>query len=287
MIILQGNKLERSFSGDVLFQNISLQVDERDRIALVGPNGAGKSTLLKLLVGEETPTSGEVNTKKDLTLSYLAQNSRFESDKTIYEEMLKVFEALRQDEKRLRQMEMDMATVSGQDLTRLMMDYDLLAERFRQQGGFTYEAEIKAILNGFKFDESMWQMTIAELSGGQNTRLALAKMLLEKPELLVLDEPTNHLDIETIAWLENYLANYQGALIIVSHDRYFLDKVATVTLDLTPNGLDRYSGNYSRFMALKAEKLVAEEKQFDKQQKEIAKLEDFVQKNIVRAKGSG
>ncbi|HEP1737332.1 TPA: ABC-F family ATP-binding cassette domain-containing protein [Streptococcus pyogenes] len=283
MIILQGNKLERSFSGDVLFQNISLQVDERDRIVLVGPNGAGKSTLLKLLVGEETPTSGEVNTKKDLTLSYLAQNSRFESDKTIYEEMLKVFEALRQDEKRLRQMEMDMATVSGQDLTRLMMDYDLLAERFRQQGGFTYESDIKAILNGFKFDESMWQMTIAELSGGQNTRLALAKMLLEKPELLVLDEPTNHLDIETIAWLENYLANYQGALIIVSHDRYFLDKVATVTLDLTPHGLDRYVGNYSRFMTLKAEKLVAEEKQFDKQQKEIAKLEDFVQKNIVRA----
>ncbi|HER2357750.1 TPA: ABC-F family ATP-binding cassette domain-containing protein [Streptococcus pyogenes] len=283
MIILQGNKLERSFSGDVLFQNISLQVDERDRIALVGPNGAGKSTLLKLLVGEETPTSGEVNTKKDLTLSYLAQNSRFESDQTIYEEMLKVFEALRQDEKRLRQMEMDMATVSGQVLTRLMTDYDLLTEHFRQQGGFTYESDIKAILNGFKFNESMWQMTIAELSGGQNTRLALAKMLLEKPELLVLDEPTNHLDIETIAWLENYLANYQGALIIVSHDRYFLDKVATVTLDLTPNGLDRYSGNYSRFMALKAEKLVAEEKQFDKQQKEIAKLEDFVQKNIVRA----
>ncbi|HES5816435.1 TPA: ABC-F family ATP-binding cassette domain-containing protein [Streptococcus pyogenes] len=283
MIILQGNKLERSFSGDVLFQNISLQVDERDRIALVGPNGAGKSTLIKLLVGEETPTSGEVNTKKDLTLSYLAQNSRFESDQTIYEEMLKVFEALRQDEKRLRQMEMDMATVSGQVLTRLMTDYDLLTEHFRQQGGFTYESDIKAILNGFKFDESMWQMTIAELSGGQNTRLALAKMLLEKPELLVLDEPTNHLDIETIAWLENYLANYQGALIIVSHDRYFLDKVATVTLDLTPNGLDRYSGNYSRFMALKAEKLVAEEKQFDKQQKEIAKLEDFVQKNIVRA----
>ncbi|HEQ4411796.1 TPA: ABC-F family ATP-binding cassette domain-containing protein [Streptococcus pyogenes] len=283
MIILQGNKLERSFSGDVLFQNISLQVDERDRIALVGPNGTGKSTLLKLLVGEETPTSGEVNTKKDLTLSYLAQNSRFESDQTIYEEMLKVFEALRQDEKRLRQMEMDMATVSGQVLTRLMTDYDLLTEHFRQQGGFTYESDIKAILNGFKFDESMWQMTIAELSGGQNTRLALAKMLLEKPELLVLDEPTNHLDIETIAWLENYLANYQGALIIVSHDRYFLDKVATVTLDLTPNGLDRYSGNYSRFMALKAEKLVAEEKQFDKQQKEIAKLEDFVQKNIVRA----
>lgn len=215
-------------------------------------------------------------------MSYLAQNSRFESDQTIHEEMLKVFEALRQDEKRLRQMEMDMATVSGQDLTRLMTDYDLLTEHFRQQGGFTYESDIKAILNGFKFDESMWQMTIAELSGGQNTRLALAKMLLEKPELLVLDEPTNHLDIETIAWLENYLANYQGALIIVSHDRYFLDKVATVTLDLTPHGLDRYVGNYSRFMTLKAEKLVTEEKQFDKQQKEIAKLEDFVQKKYCQ-----
>ncbi|MGG6798043.1 UNVERIFIED_CONTAM: ABC-F family ATP-binding cassette domain-containing protein [Streptococcus canis] len=283
MIILQGNKLERSFSGEVLFQNISLQVGEHDRIALVGPNGAGKSTLLKLLVGEEIPTSGEVNTKKDLTLSYLAQNSRFESDKTIYDEMLKVFEGLQSDEQRLRQMEMEMATVSGQDLSRLMADYDLLAERFRQQGGFTYESDIKAILNGFRFDESMWQMTISELSGGQNTRLALAKMLLEKPELLVLDEPTNHLDIETIAWLENYLTNYQGALIIVSHDRYFLDKVATVTLELTPHGLDRYVGNYSRFMTLKAEKLAVEERQFEKQQKEIAKLEDFVQKNIVRA----
>lgn len=283
MIILQGNKIERSFSGDVLFQNISIQVDERDRIALVGPNGAGKSTLLKILVGEETPTNGEINKKKELTLSYLAQDSRFESDKTIYQEMLKVFDDLRADERRLRQMEMDMANLSGSDLEQLMAEYDKLSERFRLRNGFTYESDIKAILNGFKFDESMWDMAISELSGGQNTRLALAKMLLERPELLVLDEPTNHLDIDTIAWLENYLANYQGALIIVSHDRYFLDKVATVTLDLTPNGLDRYVGNYSRFIDLKAEKLASEEKQFEKQQKEIAKLEDFVQKNIVRA----
>lgn len=283
MIILQGNKIERSFSGDVLFQNISIQVDERDRIALVGPNGAGKSTLLKILVGEETPTNGEINKKKELTLSYLAQDSRFESDKTIYQEMLKVFDDLRADERRLRQMEMDMANLSGSDLEQLMAEYDKLSERFRLRNGFSYESDIKAILNGFKFDESMWDMAISELSGGQNTRLALAKMLLERPELLVLDEPTNHLDIDTIAWLENYLANYQGALIIVSHDRYFLDKVATVTLDLTTNGLDRYVGNYSRFIDLKAEKLASEEKQFEKQQKEIAKLEDFVQKNIVRA----
>ena len=283
MIILQANKIERSFAGEVLFNNINLQVDERDRIALVGKNGAGKSTLLKILVGEEEPTSGEINKKKDISLSYLAQDSRFESENTIYDEMLHVFDDLRRTEKQLRQMELEMGEKSGEDLDKLMADYDRLSENFRQAGGFTYEADIRAILNGFKFDESMWQTKIAELSGGQNTRLALAKMLLEKPNLLVLDEPTNHLDIETIAWLENYLVNYSGALIIVSHDRYFLDKVATVTLDLTKHSLDRYVGNYSRFVELKEQKLATEAKNYEKQQKEIAALEDFVNRNLVRA----
>ena len=283
MIILQANKIERSFAGEVLFDNINLQVDERDRIALVGKNGAGKSTLLKILVGEEEPTSGEINKKKDISLSYLAQDSRFESENTIYDEMLHVFDDLRRKEKQLRQMELEMGEKSGDDLNKLMSDYDRLSENFRQAGGFTYEADIRAILNGFKFDESMWQMKIAELSGGQNTRLALAKMLLEKPNLLVLDEPTNHLDIETIAWLENYLVNYSGALIIVSHDRYFLDKVATITLDLTKHSLDRYVGNYSRFVELKEQKLATEAKNYEKQQKEIAALEDFVNRNLVRA----
>ena len=283
MIILQANKIERSFAGEVLFDNINLQVDERDRIALVGKNGAGKSTLLKILVGEEEPTSGEINKKKDISLSYLAQDSRFESENTIYDEMLHVFDDLRRTEKQLRQMELEMGEKFGEDLEKLMSDYDRLSENFRQAGGFTYEADIRAILNGFKFDESMWQMKIAELSGGQNTRLALAKMLLEKPNLLVLDEPTNHLDIETIAWLENYLVNYSGALIIVSHDRYFLDKVATITLDLTKHSLDRYVGNYSRFVELKEQKLLTEAKNYEKQQKEIAALEDFVNRNLVRA----
>ena len=283
MIILQANKIERSFAGEVLFDNINLQVDERDRIALVGKNGAGKSTLLKILVGEEEPTSGEINKKKDISLSYLAQDSRFESENTIYDEMLHVFDDLRRTEKQLRQMELEMGEKSGENLDKLMSDYDRLSENFRQAGGFTYEADIRAILNGFKFDESMWQMKIAELSGGQNTRLALAKMLLEKPNLLVLDEPTNHLDIETIAWLENYLVNYSGALIIVSHDRYFLDKVATITLDLTKHSLDRYVGNYSRFVELKEQKLATEAKNYEKQQKEIAALEDFVNRNLVRA----
>ena len=283
MIILQANKIERSFAGEVLFDNISLQVDERDRIALVGKNGAGKSTLLKILVGEEEPTSGEINKKRDLSLSYLAQDSRFESSNTIYEEMLHVFDDLRISEKTLRQMELAMGEKTGADLEKLMQDYDRLSEEFRQAGGFTYEADIRAILNGFKFDESMWQMKIEELSGGQNTRLALAKMLMEKPNLLVLDEPTNHLDIETIAWLENYLVNYSGALLIVSHDRYFLDKVATITLDLTKHSLDRYVGNYSSFVEQKEQKLLTEAKNYEKQQKEIAALEDFVNRNLVRA----
>ena len=283
MIILQANKIERSFAGEVLFDNISLQVDERDRIALVGKNGAGKSTLLKILVGEEEPTSGEINKKRDLSLSYLAQDSRFESSNTLYDEMLHVFDDLRKTEKTLRQMELEMGEKTGADLEKLMQDYDRLSEEFRQAGGFTYEADIRAILNGFKFDESMWQMKIEELSGGQNTRLALAKMLLEKPNLLVLDEPTNHLDIETIAWLENYLVNYSGALLIVSHDRYFLDKVATITLDLTKHSLDRYVGNYSSFVEQKEQKLLTEAKNYEKQQKEIAALEDFVNRNLVRA----
>mgnify|MGYP000933986425 FL=1 len=283
MIILQANKIERSFAGEVLFDNINLQVDERDRIALVGRNGAGKSTLLKILVGEEEPTKGEINKKKDISLSYLAQDSRFESENTIFDEMLHVFDDLRRTETQLRQMELEMGEKFGAELDKLMSDYDRLSENFRQAGGFTYEADIRAILNGFKFDETMWQMKIAELSGGQNTRLALAKMLLEKPNLLVLDEPTNHLDIETIAWLENYLVNYSGALIIVSHDRYFLDKVATITLDLTKHSLDRYVGNYSRFVEQKEQKLATEAKNYEKQQKEIAALEDFVNRNLVRA----
>ena len=283
MIILQANKIERSFAGDVLFENINLQLDERDRIALVGKNGAGKSTLLKILVGEEEPTSGEINKKKDISLSYLAQDSRFESENTIYDEMLHVFDDLRTTEKQLRQMELDMGEKTGVELDKLMSDYDRLSEEFRQAGGFTYEADVRTILNGFKFDESMWQMKFAELSGGQNTRLALAKMLLEKPNLLVLDEPTNHLDIETISWLENYLVNYSGALLIVSHDRYFLDKVATITLDLTKHSLDRYVGNYSSFVEQKEQKLLTEAKNYEKQQKEIAALEDFVNRNLVRA----
>ncbi|MBF0805404.1 MULTISPECIES: ABC-F family ATP-binding cassette domain-containing protein [unclassified Streptococcus] len=283
MIIMQASKVERSFAGDVLFQNITFQIGDRDRIALVGRNGAGKSTLLKILVGVEEATSGEISRKKDLSLSYLSQSSSLDSNLSIYDEMLKVFDNLRQDDQTLRELEAEMGQVTGAELASLMSRYDQLSESFRQAGGFQYEAKIRSILNGFQFDEGMWSMPISDLSGGQKTRLALAKMLLEEPQLLVLDEPTNHLDIETIAWLENYLTNYQGALLIVSHDRYFLDKVANITWDLRPNSLDRYVGNYTKFVQEKAQRLETQRKEYEKQQKEIAALEDFVAKNLVRA----
>ncbi|MDG6126945.1 ABC-F family ATP-binding cassette domain-containing protein [Lactococcus formosensis] len=283
MILLQGNGIARTFGGDVLFENINFNLQDHSRMALVGRNGAGKSTLLKIIAGVEEPSAGSISKVKDLHLNYLAQDTGLSSELTIFEEMLTVFEKLRQTERQLRQMELQMSELTGDDLESLMHRYDALSEEFRQANGFTYEAEIKSVLNGFRFDEKMWDRAISSLSGGQKTRLALAKMLLEKPDLLILDEPTNHLDIETLAWLETYLKNYSGSLLIVSHDRYFLDKVVTETLEISRGKLTRFAGNYSKYIELKAEMLATEQKNYDKQQKEIEKLEDFVARNMVRA----
>ena len=283
MILIQGNGIARTFGSDVLFENINFSLQEHGRVALVGRNGAGKSTLLKIIAGVEEASSGTISKSKELSLNYLAQDQGLSSELTIFEEMLTVFARLREMESQLREMEQQMSERSGQALSVLMERYDMLSEDFRMQHGFTYEAEIKSVLNGFRFTELMWQQKISALSGGQKTRLALAKMLLEKPQLLVLDEPTNHLDIETLAWLENYLKNYDGSLLLVSHDRYFLDKVVTETLELSRGELTRFAGNYSRYIELKAEKITLEQKEFDKQQKEIAKLEDYVARNLVRA----
>lgn len=283
MILIQGSGIARTFGSDVLFEGINFSLQEHSRTALVGRNGAGKSTLLKIIAGVETASAGTVSKTKELSLSYLAQDQGLSSELTIFEEMLTVFGELRKIEKKLRELEFLMSENSGEALSALMSRYDQLSETFRRKDGFSYEAEIKAILNGFHFQESMWSKNISELSGGQKTRLALAKMLLEKPQLLILDEPTNHLDIETLSWLENYLKNYAGALLIVSHDRYFLDKVVTETLELSRGKLTHFSGNYSRYITLRAEKIALEQKEFDKQQKEIAKLEDYVARNLVRA----
>lgn len=283
MILLQGNGIARTFGSDVLFENINFSLQDHSRMALVGRNGAGKSTLLKIIAGVEEASQGTISKIKELTMNYLAQDTGLRSERTIFAEMLTVFESLRQLEKQLRQMEEQMGELTGDDLSALMERYDALSERFRAQNGFTYEAEIRSVLNGFRFDQTMWEREISSLSGGQKTRLALAKMLLEKPQLLILDEPTNHLDIETLAWLENYLKNYDGSLLIVSHDRYFLDKVVNEVLELSRGELTRFSGNYSRYVELREQKLLLEMKNFEKQQKEIAKLEDYVARNLVRA----
>ncbi|GFH39938.1 ABC-F family ATP-binding cassette domain-containing protein [Lactococcus insecticola] len=284
MILLQGNNISRTFGADVLFEKINFTIQDNSRVSLVGRNGAGKSTLLKIIAEVETASSGDISKTKNLSLSYLAQDANFSSERTVYDEMLSVFSDVIAQEKMLRQMEEQMAEVTGDALTSLMTRYDALTETFRQNKGFTYESEIKNVLNGFKFDETQfWHQKVASLSGGQKTRLALAKILLENPQFLILDEPTNHLDIETLLWLENYLKNYRGAILIVSHDRYFLDKVTTETLELSRGKLEKYPGNYSQYIALKAEKLASMAKQYDKQQKEIASLEDFVNRNIARA----
>lgn len=283
MILLQGNNISRTFGADVLFEKINFTIQDNSRVSLVGRNGAGKSTLLKIIAEVETPSSGEISKTKNLTMSYLAQEANFSSERTIYDEMLSVFEVQISQEKQLRQMETQMGELSGADLSSLMTRYDSLTETFRQNKGFTYESDIKNVLNGFKFDETFWAQSVASLSGGQKTRLALAKILLENPAFLILDEPTNHLDIETLLWLENYLKNYRGAILIVSHDRYFLDKVTTETLELSRGKLEKYVGNYSKYIELKAEKLAIQAKQYDKQQKEIANLEDFVNRNLARA----
>lgn len=283
MILLQGNNISRTFGADVLFEKINFTIQDNSRVSLVGRNGAGKSTLLKIIADVETPSSGEISKTKSLTMSYLAQETNFSSEQTIYDEMLSVFEEQIGQEKQLRQMEAQMGELSGADLSSLMTRYDSLTETFRQNKGFTYESDIKNVLNGFKFDESFWAQSVSSLSGGQKTRLALAKILLENPSFLILDEPTNHLDIETLLWLENYLKNYRGTILIVSHDRYFLDKVTTETLELSRGKLEKYVGNYSQYIKLKAEKLATQAKQYDKQQKEIASLEDFVNRNLARA----
>lgn len=283
MILLQGNNISRTFGADVLFEKINFTIQDNSRVSLVGRNGAGKSTLLKIIAEVETPSSGEISKTKNLIMSYLAQEANFSSERTIYDEMLSVFEVQISQEKQLRQMETQMGELSGADLSSLMTRYDSLTETFRQNKGFTYESDIKNVLNGFKFDETFWAQSVASLSGGQKTRLALAKILLENPAFLILDEPTNHLDIETLLWLENYLKNYRGAILIVSHDRYFLDKVTTETLELSRGKLEKYVGNYSKYIELKAEKLATQAKQYDKQQKEIANLEDFVNRNLARA----
>ncbi|WP_113927135.1 ABC-F family ATP-binding cassette domain-containing protein [Bacillus sp. P14.5] len=287
MILLQVNQIVKSFGADVILSNIKLELQNRDRVALVGRNGAGKSTLLKIISGQLSYDSGEIIKPKETTIGYLAQHTGLESGLSIWDEMLSVFDDLRKMEEDLRKLEQQMADPSvyenEEKYSRVLKEYDSKQVSFKESGGYQFEADIRSVLHGLNFAGFDYNTQISTLSGGQKTRLALGKLLLTKPDILILDEPTNHLDIDTLSWLEQYLQGYEGAILIVSHDRYFLDKVVNQVYEVSRSNSKKYHGNYSQFLEMKAEMFEREMKQFERQQEEVAKLQDFIQKNIARA----
>ncbi|EIW14821.1 ABC transporter, ATP-binding protein [Lactiplantibacillus pentosus KCA1] len=287
MILLQVQQVMRRFGADVLFDNVQMDIQEHARVALVGRNGAGKSTLLKMIAGETVPDEGQISMRKGLTIGYLAQDQGLDSQNTIWEEMSSVFAELHAIEKRMHALENQLSDPAimndEQAYQQTLKTYDQVQTEFQQKNGYGYQAEIRGVLHGFQFDADVYDKSVTELSGGQKTQLALAKLLLEKRDLLILDEPTNHLDVETLTWLESYLQSYSGALLIVSHDRYFLDRVVNEVYDLSHHEMVHYTGNYDQFVQEKAARIQAQWKHYEKQQAEISKLEDFVNRNIVRA----
>lgn len=286
MILMQLNGVSKSFGADKILSDVKLEVKMRDRIAIVGRNGAGKSTLLQIMAGIQSYDHGEFFKPKEVTTGYLSQHSGLESDNTIWNEMLEVFADILQQEKKLRELEMKMANAANlraNEYDQLLKNYDQLQHEFEKAGGYHYESEIRAVLQGLHFGKYDEATVINELSGGQKTRLALGKLLLAKPDILILDEPTNHLDIETLTWLEGYLASYPGAVVIVSHDRYFLDKTVSIIYEVSRHHIKKYHGTYSSYLEQRALQYEQDLNEYEKQQTEIKKLEDFVQKNIVRA----
>lgn len=285
MLLLQAQNVERRFGADVLFHNVNMQIDEHSRTALVGRNGAGKTTLLRIIAGITEPDEGTISKTRDLSIGYLAQDQGLDSQNTIWAELDSVFAPLHQMEKDIHQLEEQLATLdsASQGYQKIIQQYDDLQTTFKNRGGFEYASKMRGVLTGFGFPEKMYDLPVNSLSGGQKTKLALAKILLQEPQLLILDEPTNHLDMNVLSWLEDYLRGYAGSVLVVSHDRYFLDRVVNQVYDLDNRTLAHYTGNYSQFTNEKAARLKAEMKHYDQQQKKIVKLEDFVNKNLVRA----
>ncbi|MBW9308335.1 ABC transporter ATP-binding protein [Lactobacillus delbrueckii] len=281
MIIAQGHNLEQRFGAAPIFSKVNFSIENNARIGLVGPNGAGKTTLLKIMTGRQEASQGEFTVNKGIELGYIAQEHDFDEEKSIWEEMLTVFQPLIDQGQQLEKLQYAIADHPEDE--ELLRRLDQAQYNFEQAGGYTYQAEIKSMLNGFNFPEATWNKQIASLSGGEKTRLSFVKLLLKKPPLLLLDEPTNYLDLDTLDWLESFLKNYPGAILTVSHDQYFLDHLATQIFELQHGELTVFKGNYSQYLAQRELRDQQQEAAYEKQQEEIKREEEFIQKNIVRA----
>ena len=277
-MILSCNNISKSFGTDVIIKSCSFNIEDHEKAAIVGINGAGKSTLLKIITGIEPADTGLVTLAKDKTLGYLAQQQNLGSDNTIYDELLSVKQYILDMEKELRSIEKRMNTADGDELENLMKKYSDLNHRFEMENGYAYKSEITGVLKGLGFSEEDFTLNVNTLSGGQKTRVALGRLLLAKPDIILLDEPTNHLDMESIRWLENYLLNYNGAVLIVAHDRYFLDKIVSKIIELDNGAATVFSGNYTDYAAKKAILRNMKLKEYLNQQREIKHQEDVITK---------
>ena len=277
-MLLSCQNISKAFVGKQILSEISFHIEDYDKVALVGLNGAGKSTLLKIIIGELEPDSGVVAISKDKTIGYLSQLQDLSTENTIYDELLLVKKDILEMEERIRQLEKEMHTLEGEALQQCMNQYSSLTNQFERANGYAYKSELTGVLKGLGFDESEFDKKVSTLSGGQKTRVALGKLLLQKPDFIILDEPTNHLDMASINWLETYLLNYKGAVLIVSHDRYFLDKIASKVIELENTKAMTFTGNYTQFAQKKAIVRKAQMQAYLNQQKEIKHQEEVIEK---------
>lgn len=291
MILLQLNKVSKSFDGETIFSDVDFEVKTGERIGIVGRNGAGKSTLMKLIAGIDEYDEGHIAKQKDLSIGYLTQQMTLDTANTVFEEMAKPFEHVQHLEQQMNdETEWLSAHADEYDTDTYQSHierYELLSNQFEQLDGYQYESKIKTVLHGLNFTEEDFNRSINDFSGGQKTRLSLAQMLLSEPDLLLLDEPTNHLDMETTQWLEGYLNYFKGAIVIISHDRYFLDKIVNQIYDVALGGVQHYKGNYDQFIQQRDQYYEKRMQEYEKQQEEIKQLETYVEKNIARASTSG
>lgn len=285
-MLIQLNNITKNFVVNEIFSNVKMEINDKDRVAIVGRNGAGKSTLLKIISGELSFDSGERTVSKNTTIGYLSQEFIVREDLSIYEEMITCFDEIIGLEANLEKLSYELTPENIENDPGLLDRFDRLQNEVLTHKDYHYKSKIESVLYGLDFTKDVFDKKISTFSGGEKTRLSMAKLLLSEPDLLILDEPTNHLDMENVAWLENYLSSYNGAIVIVSHDRYFLDKVVNVVYNLEFGKLKKYVGNYSKFLKQYEEDYEKQLKEFTSQQKDIKRLEEFVQKNIARASTS-